>query len=671
MPWFPARSAPIVSCCPARELEVRERQVGSKTIEIIPDGSGRVRQQPVDPQRAGAACLDAAAARRLGLLALEAERSLGGPQDLEWAIRHQRVFLLQSRRITTLERPAGPSQTIWSNMNSREVLPDVLTPMSWSVASFQLECLFASLLRLLGIDRAASGGRSRQPIFGLIQGRAYANLNTIARIVSAVPGLDRLDVAEGLGGEHGELLADLIRREPAGGRRQRLRRAVRWLRFGVWCVVHAVDRRSDRVLADFRRRVDKLAGAGLAAMSEKDLLDYLASMLNLLERAGPDLAAGVAVAMGFVRFFFNFAKRRPGPDGGSPANRMLGGLSGLSSAEAGLELWRLAAWTRRQAPLRAIVAATADFELLRRRLIGTAEGRSSSHAGTSSSSAMATMRSASWTSTIPAGPNTRTSCWACCAATLAAWPLPTRRSSSGAWPGSGWPWRRTSGASSEIPCNARSLISSSARRRSALGCERTRETKLSACWRPCDVYSWNWAGGWRRRGVLEAQDDIFFVNLAELRPLVAGAALGGKIAARKAEFARQRKVMPPPIVLGQFDPEQLAREDARGASRVLHGLAASAGVATGPARVMLRPQEGRPIQPGEILVAPCTDPGWTPYFLAAAGIVMDVGGLLSHGSIVAREYGIPAVVNVGSATRSIATGQIVRVDGDRGVVTVL
>ena len=94
-------------------------------------------------------------------------------------------------------------------------------------------------------------------------------------------------------------------------------------------------------------------------------------------------------------------------------------------------------------------------------------------------------------------------------------------------------------------------------------------------------------------------------------------------------------------------------------------------MATGPARVMLRPQDGQPIEPGEILIAPCTDPGWTPYFLAAAGIVMDVGGMLSHGSIVAREYGIPAVVNVGSATQSITTGQMVRVDGDRGVVTVL
>ena len=77
------------------------------------------------------------------------------------------------------------------------------------------------------------------------------------------------------------------------------------------------------------------------------------------------------------------------------------------------------------------------------------------------------------------------------------------------------------------------------------------------------------------------------------------------------------------------------------------------------------------VRPGEILVAPFTDPGWTPYFLNAAAIVMDMGGLLSHGSIIAREYGIPAVVNVGSATNIIRTGQMIEVDASRGVVKIL
>jgi pyruvate,water dikinase len=101
---------------------------------------------------------------------------------------------------------------------------------------------------------------------------------------------------------------------------------------------------------------------------------------------------------------------------------------------------------------------------------------------------------------------------------------------------------------------------------------------------------------------------------------------------------------------------------------VLHGIAASSGVVRGRARVALTPEEGMELEPGEVLVAPFTDPGWTPLFTIAGAIVMDLGGLLSHGAIVAREYGIPAVVNTRTATAALRTGQEVTVDGDRGEV---
>jgi phosphoenolpyruvate synthase/pyruvate phosphate dikinase len=110
---------------------------------------------------------------------------------------------------------------------------------------------------------------------------------------------------------------------------------------------------------------------------------------------------------------------------------------------------------------------------------------------------------------------------------------------------------------------------------------------------------------------------------------------------------------------------------AGGGGRTLKGISVSAGVARGPARVFLTVDTDEPVLPGEILVAPFTDPGWTPYFVPAAGIVMDMGGLLSHGSIIAREYGIPAVVNVGAATQFIKTGQLIEVDGDVGEVRIL
>lgn len=88
----------------------------------------------------------------------------------------------------------------------------------------------------------------------------------------------------------------------------------------------------------------------------------------------------------------------------------------------------------------------------------------------------------------------------------------------------------------------------------------------------------------------------------------------------------------------------------------------------GVARVIRDPHGAR-LEPGEILVAPSTDPGWTPLFLTAGGLVMEMGGMISHGAVVAREYGIPAVVGVPGATDRITTGQRLRVDGSTGVVT--
>ena len=87
--------------------------------------------------------------------------------------------------------------------------------------------------------------------------------------------------------------------------------------------------------------------------------------------------------------------------------------------------------------------------------------------------------------------------------------------------------------------------------------------------------------------------------------------------------------------------------------------------------IILHSDEQQQVQPGEILVAPSTDPAWTPYFISAAGVLTDQGGTLSHGSIIAREYGLPAVTNLVSATRIIRTGDLVRVDGSLGRVTVL
>ena len=106
------------------------------------------------------------------------------------------------------------------------------------------------------------------------------------------------------------------------------------------------------------------------------------------------------------------------------------------------------------------------------------------------------------------------------------------------------------------------------------------------------------------------------------------------------------------------------------AQATLIGTPASPGVVTALARVILDPA-GAHLEPGEILVAPSTDPGWTPLFLTASGLVMETGGSMSHGVIVAREYGIPAVAGLAGATERIPTGSRITVDGTAGTVVML
>jgi pyruvate,water dikinase len=125
------------------------------------------------------------------------------------------------------------------------------------------------------------------------------------------------------------------------------------------------------------------------------------------------------------------------------------------------------------------------------------------------------------------------------------------------------------------------------------------------------------------------------------------------------------------VVRGRFDSNPPIATTVDADVTVLKGIPVFPGVVTGLARMILRADDHEHLLPGEILVAPFTDPAWTPYFLPAAGVVMDQGGILSHGSIVGREYGLPAVTNVGSATKTIRTGDRIQVDGSRGRVSVL
>jgi len=170
-------------------------------------------------------------------------------------------------------------------------------------------------------------------------------------------------------------------------------------------------------------------------------------------------------------------------------------------------------------------------------------------------------------------------------------------------------------------------------------------------------------------GHLESAGDIFFLSVPEAWATLAGEDLRSLVRGRRAIYEQEvRRRHVPRLLLSDGTEPTAGTHDATGADGVLHGTPASGGVVTQKARVILEP-DGAGLEPGEILVAPSTDPGWTPLFLTAGGLVMEMGGPMSHGAIVAREYGIPAVVGVPDATEHIETGRWITVDGSAGEVT--
>jgi pyruvate, water dikinase len=205
-----------------------------------------------------------------------------------------------------------------------------------------------------------------------------------------------------------------------------------------------------------------------------------------------------------------------------------------------------------------------------------------------------------------------------------------------------------------------------------------------------------------RQGVVQDVEDIFHLRYVEIEQALADAALAWAagsspagashwppvIARRKAIIEKLKSWSAPPA-LGPMpdkieDPavqmlwgitsetlQSWSRADDEATMNELHGFAASGGVVEGVARVLMSANDIGQIREGEILVCPVTAPSWAPIFSKIKAAVSDIGGTMSHAAIVAREYGLPAVVGAGQATKRIRTGQRLRVDGDRGVVTIL
>lgn len=680
---------------------------GTKPVRIAKSDGGEVTEHALSPSEAAALSADEATVERVARLALRAEGFLGAPADVEWAFDGKQVWLLQARPITTLGRPgpaapapeaapvpppepaaadsaapvaeAPPAPTppppppqapvdastpIWSNVNTGEILPDVATPMTWSIIHGHANDLFGGMFGALGVRIDATR------LIGLVAGRVYFDLSKLRGSFSHLPGFDP-DVA--LGGMHEFVeLPELPPAPPGPGWPGRLRAAVALPRY--------IARHTPRKAAAFAARARRMSdAASAAAASHPDAATALATARGLEATFGElaDAVAFMAVGMFGYGLLTGLTHRWLGDASGALAAKLVAGRGDVVSAQAGHAMWRLGLIARERESVRLILAeepAWADAEeyLQGAAARGDAGAKEFLDAWELFMLEHGHHRRGELEFANPTWAETPDYVLGVVASYMAGDP--------GADPMAAYAERAAEADEAAEKCRARLRGVKRAAFDRALRWGRssagTRENIKNEAVR--------WLVAMRavllslgerlaETGAIERADDVFFLTFDELGPMVeepGSADWRALVAGRRAERERLERLSPPPVVVGAWDESSGPWTPATDAA-TLTGISVSAGVARGPARVLATAGADEAVLPGEILVAPFTDPGWTPYFVPAAGIVMDMGGLLSHGSIIAREYGIPAVVNVGPATRIIRTGQIVEVDGDTGTVRIL
>ncbi len=614
--------------------------------------------------------LDLKSARRLGRRVRHLEKRLGGPQDIEWAIRDGTLWFLQARPITALPEPKPwEDRQVWTNVNLGEVAPDVMTPMTYSAIASMFE-FFAPVFRMAGADVR------RHPPGGLVAGRLYFNVNVIEATLRPFASPKRLSAMNDIfGGEQNRSFErgqfDLCEEDlPDLG--------FRWSRYILsWpglvrdLITHRASK-ADAFMADFKARTDTLARFDSAGATTEKLTRMVTQMLYEHMNACEILYLwSGGVASGVLQKICRSWLRDVDPGAGF---RLLAAQGGLADTEAGLDLWCLAAQAHEDRQTEAALLGNETWDFVHPRLARTDQGRRflanwdrfMANHGQHSHSELEFF-SPRWAETPD-------------------YVLGLLRG-----------YLRSIERVNPLE-KQRQLAEQ--RRRLTEQCRRKLRNPIKRC-----IFNWslrqaqNWAylrenskneavrlfAGFRRillelgerlrqKGILARREDIFFLEVAEVEPVVQGRAdfdVKQRIAQRRAEYEWNKVQTPPPVVVGRYDPQKHTAHQIDANVKVLQGIAVSPGVATGKARVITRPGDGQHVEPGEILVAPITNPAWTPYLLPAAGVVVDMGGVLSHSAIIAREYGLPAVVNVGPASRLVRTGQLLRVDGDRGTVTIL
>lgn len=561
---------------------------------------------------------------------LKIEQQFGAPQDIEWAFYQKAFYILQSRPITTLaQKTVSPKDKVWSNYFFGERFPQPVSPLGWSLLKPLIEQnAFREPLNLLGFHRMA---RSR--ITKCFYGRPYTRLAVFQALHSFFPtayiSFDKRKLF------YNEQIS------PRQSIARILKNSFPILKslFATTDWIPPIHLRNwHRFLNDYLAKIQDLNKFDLQILSNEQLWQ-----LNLqAERLSDRLLKLHRWSITFAELLYHFLillirNWLPQLNADQIVAALHRGIPGNKTVEMNIELWELsrampqnwnrflAKWGHRSNSLDIAVPTFAEDIDYLRRLIQPLLSLPSNASPKSRQMNFEQQR------------------------------LQQRRVVSENLSQQPWGfWKRQFFAMLLTWSEQFFLLRENQRHNWHQALAIHRSIFLEFGKRFFDH-------GW-----LEHAERIFVLTRNEIEQTLCQQKFVSKFEIeQRIKQPQQWQGIQPPGIIDESIP---IRSDAKITNKKLVGIGASPGVVTGSARVLIALQEMAQIQPGEILVIPTTDPGWTPLFGIIKGLVMEVGGVLSHGAIIAREFGIPAVTSAAQATSRIVTGMKITVDGNRGEV---
>ncbi|GAA3958981.1 PEP/pyruvate-binding domain-containing protein [Actinoplanes auranticolor] len=619
----------------------------------VVDGTAPVDHYVLGPAtRAATGCVPPELLERLRAVGERLQERAGGPQDVEWSVdRSGTLWLLQSRPITTLfpmPPDTGPEPRVYVEFGHVQGMLQPVTPMGLSTLKAQI----AGMLAALGV---------RAEIVD-IGGRLYGDLTDQARHPSARKRLIKLmavDFGPRAQAAMAYVLADPRFAPRMGAAPRAATPSLRTAGRAITGIVGALAR-PEAARARMGRAVEQLRLAAVPSTELRTAADRLRYLGDQGSADGADaitwpIVAGMLAATVPQQLLKGIAT----PD---EIHAVLAGMPHNVTIEMDLALWRLAQDAR---PHRELLLGTPPDELATRYRAGELPEFGLAgfldrygHRGV-----------AEVDLGVPRWSEDPAPVFAMIANYLRVTDLEQA------------PDRRFARAAVTAEARLTELVARARRRRPVRGRLAgflLRRARLLAGLRETGKFAGLYPLREMRRqllllgadltaaGRLDQPDDIMFVTLDEAGT---DADLRAVAAARKLVHQREsrRRAVPVALLSDGTDVEAVLPVPPA-PDGALQGVGASAGRVTGPARVVHDPATAR-IEPGDVLVAATTDPGWTPLFLTAAALVTETGAIMAHGPTVAREYGIPAVISVPGATGKITTGQLITVDGATGTVT--